>query len=110
MTDEVIHNGWSEARLREALALASPKAQAIISYVAAHPRCPSAEIATALGLKSERSVGPALDKGFTHRVRHLGVRDADDWPVEFSGRSGTYNLFDMNPRLRAIALEVLGHR
>lgn len=111
MADAVLHKGWTEPLLREALLLAPPGAQDILGYIAAHPPCTSPEIAGGLGLKSERSVGPTLNQ-FTRAVKHLGVKDMDGqfrWPLDFPGRRGNYDLYDMKPQVRAVVFDVLGH-
>jgi hypothetical protein len=112
MADAVLYKGWTERSLRKGLQLASPRAQAVLAYIAQNPRCTSAEIAESLGLKSERSVGPTLS-GFSRAVAELGVRDRDGrfrWPLDFPGRRGRYELYDMPDSVRTIVLEVLGNR
>lgn len=112
MVDPILHKGWTEPLLREALHLAGPRAQDILRYIAAHPRCTSVEIAEDLGLKSERSVGPILHHQFTSTVDHLGVKDTDGkfrWPLDFPGKRGNYDLYDMKPQVRAVVFDVLGH-
>lgn len=107
----VLHNGWTEKSLREGLRLAPPRAQDILRYIAAHPRCTSAEIADDLALTGARSVGPTLNQ-LTKAVEHLEVRDADGkfrWPLEFPGKRGTYWLYDMPPAVRSVVFDVLGH-
>ncbi len=43
---------------------------------------------------------------------HLGIKSPDGqfrWPLEWPGKRGNYNLYDMKPRVRAVVLDVLGH-
>jgi hypothetical protein len=111
MADRVLHKGWTEPQLRKGLLLAPPRAQDILRYIAAHSPCTSAEIASDLGLKSARSVGPTLHQ-FTRAVEHLNVRDTDGqfhWPLDFPGKRGNYELYDMKPQVRAVVFDVLGH-
>lgn len=107
-----LHKGWTESLLRRALVLASPGAQSILVYIAQHPRCTTRQIALALGFKGERSV-PAYLRWFSRDVDELNVRDRDGkfrWPLDFPGKRGNYDLYDMKPAVRAVVLDVLGER
>ncbi len=103
------HKGWTEAELRRVLPATSEKVQAILSYIATHPKCTTADMAADLGLKSERSVGPTLNS-LTKTAREFGVNDNGTvrWPFEYRGKKDGYEMYDMPAWIRAVVLEVLG--
>ena len=105
---QTTYKGWTEAQLRQVLPAASEQVQDILRYIASHPECTSREIASALGLRSERSVGPYLN-GLTRVARRFGVHDRGTvrWPLEWPGRRGGYEMYDMPPWIRAVVLDVL---
>lgn len=67
-------------------------------------------MASDLGLKSERSVGPTLN-GLTAAARDAGVNDAGTvrWPFEYPGKVGGYERYDMPNWVREVVQDVLGH-
>ena len=109
MDPERTHKGWTEADLRRVLPAISERAQDIIGFIAMHPGCTTTQMAAALPIKSERSVGKYLD-GLTRAARDAGVNDRGTvrWPFEYLSKHGNYERYDMPPWVRSVVLDVLG--
>lgn len=103
--------GWTPSQLRQALPNTGPKAQAILSYIARHPGATGREIAEALGLNSDRSVGAPLRSQFTPAGEALGVADVRGefhWPLDMpKGRDGI-STYTLPPDFAKVVHDVLG--
>ena len=104
-----MHKGWSEAQIREAIRRTTDGVRAILGFVAAHPRCTSADIADGLGLKSPRSVGPTLN-ALSRTAEEMGVfpRGEVRWFFEWHGKADGWEQYDFPEWVRQIVLDELG--
>ena len=110
MSEPILCRGWTAAKIREAVLLASDDQRDVLRKIAADAPISAAEVADALG----RSYGSvrALLAAWSRRTATLGVRDPQtgepSWPWSYERRRDGSTDYVLTPAVRDAILSVTG--